>query len=132
MTQISNGEATMRVLRLIDSPLVDDIMLEPDPGTALNELTVLYPRLSSGEKRLVDIARAIWTGSESGVGSVATIGNLDTERQRAVLSTLHALYVGDVIRLSEADVEAVRAKCEHRNVEGNNHWALCIDCGEEL
>jgi hypothetical protein len=77
---------------LVDSPLVGDVNLDTHPGYTIGRIREgTYDLLSSGEKRLVDIAASILAGTDHGVG---IIGGLDRDRRRKVLLTLAYFYLG--------------------------------------
>lgn len=87
---ISTEEACRGVLALIDSPIAETHDFA-NVGVKIAELEGMMS-LSSGEQKLVGIARSIWSGH--GGAHIAALGELDRERCRCVLALLGS-YWGD-------------------------------------
>lgn len=96
-TPITQRQATLAVLRMLQTPLVGDIEQDPNPGYTIKRIKGekgCYEYLSTGEKRLVDIAVALWTEPSNEGACINVIGGLDRTLRRKVLVVLFYLYLG--------------------------------------
>jgi hypothetical protein len=92
---VTTEQVTWGILLEIDSPIVGHLDLNSRAGTALTrcESPEVFNLLSAGEKRLVLLARSVFSGNED-VGGVASLGGLDRDRRRRIWLLLGYLYLG--------------------------------------
>lgn len=95
-TPITTEQATRAVLRLLRSPLVGNVDVDTSPGYTLSRLMdePIHSMLSSGERRIVAIAKSIWNGPPGGA-DIWELGGIDKHSRRTVLIVLWYLHMGD-------------------------------------
>lgn len=113
-TPITTEQATRAVLRLLKTPIVGNVDADASPGTTLQRIKtersgLTYDLLSKGERRLVDIAYAIWRGDDTEGASIGAIGGLDRHNRRAVIIILAYLYLGRDLALELDEVAFARS-----------------------
>ena len=105
-TPITAEQAARGVLRMIDSTLVGHVDRFSQPRVAVAWIdTHCYGSLSSGERYLVDVARAICCPGDDRGARLSALGGLDLTNRRKVLMALAYLHLGhDSIPALEASV----------------------------
>lgn len=103
MTQIgapiTTAQACWAILKELKTPIVGDLEKYSSVGYALQGLhrEEVWNCLSSGEKRLVNIAQGLYGGDENLEGSgVAALGGLDRDLRRRVWIILGYLILGEL------------------------------------
>lgn len=103
---ITTEQAVWAILVEINSPVVGDLRAYSHTFQALDYCMKpeVFGCLSSGEKRLVNIALSVHTANENGTG-VAVLGALDPTLRRKVWLILGYLYLGRDVAHGLNDVE---------------------------
>lgn len=99
-TPITSEQAARAVLKLIKSPMLGHIEADYNPGSTIARIMKgsnggrIYDLLSSGERKLVDIARSIWNPQLPDGAPLSHLGGLDKDNRRKVIIILTYLHLG--------------------------------------
>src|ERR1700753_1748351 len=105
---ISTEQFCWFVLKEIKSPVVGDLSVHSSPGYALAycKKDEVWHCLSSGEKRLVDIAHAFWsnTNPQGSEGLIALSGLARALRRKVWVAIGYLILGRDLIKTDHRDV----------------------------